>query len=315
MHFFSRGIKIPYRKVTAFLFQPQSVAFSDKVRLNPDRLCQMIKMKKAVCFLLSGILTLLCVFPAFSAQKAQPTPTPPPIEIREEIVEPPEQIREVLDIAYGEWTELGGKVLKKANKFTKWRTSSENGFGWCGGFITWCMIQAGINMDTLDVVKKNGEGPVDGIYHVKEASVGKLLRGYQIVQRAGIVPQKGYLLVYGVRKSSNKTVHIGLVWDVQDLGSGKYRLTTIEGNIGSRIMMYIHDYDMFAEDPTKNLSLVPEDERSEAETRAFSYKLADKNWYVNRFLMPWLPSDIPAEEPEEPAEEIPEEVTEETTLD
>lgn len=275
----------------------------------------MITMKKAVCFLLSGILTLLCVIPAFAAKKASPTPTPPPIEITTEVVEPPEEISHVLDIAYGEWSDLAGKTLKKANKYTKWRTSSESGFGWCGGFITWCMLQGEINMDTLDAVKKNGEGPVDGIYHIKEASVGKLLRGYQIVQRAGIAPQKGYLLVYGVRKSANKTIHVGLVWDVLPLGNGKYRLTTIEGNMSNRVRMYIHDYDMNSEDPTKNLSMVPEEERTEEETSFFTYKLQGDNWYVNRFLMPWLPSDVPVEEPEEPAEGITEEITEETTLD
>lgn len=252
-------------------------------------------MKKILSFLLAVSLTVLCAVPSLAAKKSGPTPTPPPIEITPEIEEPPELIQQVLDIAYGEWAELAGKTLKKANKYTKWRTSSESGFGWCGGFITWCMIQAEVSMDTLDVVKKNGEGPVDGIYHVKEASVGKLLRGYQIVQRAGIVPQKGYLLVYGVRKSANKTVHVGLVYDVQDLGDGKYRLTTIEGNMSNRVRMYVHDYDMNAEDPTKNLSMIPEEERTEEETSCFTYKLQNKDWYVNRFLMPWLPAEDPAD--------------------
>lgn len=245
-------------------------------------------MKKIISLLLACILTLLCV-PVFAAGSTKPTPTPPPVEIPTELEEPPELIEQVLEIAYGEWSGLAGKALKKANKYTKWRTSSENGFGWCGGFITWCMIQAEVSMDTLDIVKKNGEGPVDGIYHVKEASVGKLLRGYQIVQRAGIVPQRGYLLVYGVRKSANKTVHVGLVYDVQDLGDGKYRLTTIEGNMSNRVRMYVHDYDMNAEDPTRNLSEIPQEERTEEETSYFTYKMQNKNWYVNRFLMPWLP--------------------------
>lgn len=59
------------------------------------------------------------------------------------------------------------------------------------------------------------------------------------------MPQPGFLLVYGC--SFNKTIHVALVYDVKDLGDGKYRITTLEGNMASRVKMYIHDYDMNAE--------------------------------------------------------------------
>lgn len=246
-------------------------------------------MRKTFCFILACFLSLSCILPC-EAAKSKPTATPPPIEIPVELCEPPEMIQQVLDLAYSEWSTLNGKTLKKANKYTKWRTSSANGFGWCGGFITWCMLEVGVPMDVLDTVKKNGEGPVEGIYHVKEASVGKLLRGYQIVQRTGITPQKGYLVVYGDGSGSNKTIHVGLLYDVESLGDGKYRLTTIEGNMSNRVKMYIHDYDMNAE-RKKNLSEVPKEERLEEESACFSYKLGGKKWYINRFLMPWLPEE------------------------
>ena len=61
--------------------------------------------------------------------------------------------------------------------------------------------------------------------------------------------------------------------------------------------MYIHDYDMNAERKTKNLSAIPEDERTREETRAFSYRLQDKNWYINMFLMPWDPNEYEYDEP------------------
>jgi len=254
----------------------------------------MIVLKRSLALVMA-----LCLLasPALAA-KAKPTPTPAPVQVEETIQQPPAQIRKALDIAYGEWERLAGKTLKKVNKYTEWRGKGI-GFGWCGGFITWCMMEAGIPMDVLEKVKKI-EGPVEGIYHVKEASVGKLLRGYQEINRSTRMPQPGYLLVYGVRKSANKTVHVGLVYDVEPLGNGKYRLTTIEGNMSNRVKMYVHDYDMYAEDWTRNLSAIPKEERTQEENSYFNYKMQVDTWYVNCFLMPW----IPGEEVTETVEEI-----------
>lgn len=246
-------------------------------------------MKKVLALVL--ILCCICASCncALAASKAKATQTPPPVDVIAEPIDPPEGIQRMLDIAYTEWETLAGKTLKKSNKYTKWWNNYE--WGWCAGFVTWCMLEAEIPMDDLDTVKANGEGPVEGLYHVKTTTPGKMLRGYQIVGRTGIVPQKGFLAVYGVRKSANRTTHVGIVYDVQALGEGKYRITTIEGNMSNRVKMYVHDYDMFAADQTKNLTVVPKEEQTEEERPAFSYKMQDKNWYLNRFLMPWLPED------------------------
>lgn len=238
-------------------------------------------------FLLVLALCLACPA-ALAGSSPSPSPTPPPVEIAQEVLQPPEEIRLVLDIAYNEWENLGGKTLKKCNKFTEWRGKGIS-FGWCGGYITWCMIQAGIPMAELQKIEI---APVEGVYHVKEASVGKLLRGYQRMGRSTNVPQPGFLLVYGVRKSANKTVHIGLVYDVEPLGDGKFRLTTLEGNMSNRVKMYIHDYDMNAEDKGLNLSVVPEEERTLEASNHLDYKIPTndgKPFYVNCFLMPWVP--------------------------
>src|SRR5699024_3212150 len=98
-------------------------------------------------------------------------------------------------------------------------------------------LEGGIPMDELQDIPEQ----VGSVYHVKEASVGKLLKGYQQLGRTTQIPQPGYAVVYGVQKSANKTVHVGLVYDVQDLGDGIYRLTTIEGNVSNRVKMYIYD--------------------------------------------------------------------------
>ena len=154
------------------------------------------------------------------------------------------------------------------------------------------MIEAGIPMAELQKIE---EAPVEGVYHVKEASVGKLLRGYQRMGRSTNVPQPGFLVVYGVRKSANKTVHVGLVYDVQELGGGRYRITTLEGNMSHRVKMYIHDYDMNAEDKGLNLSVVPEEERTLEASVYMDYKVPTsqkKPFYINCFLMPWIPESI-----------------------
>ena len=180
----------------------------------------MKRLLRGLCALL--LMTLL--LPTALAAKA--TPTPPPVAISTEApVQPPEQIQQVLDIAYNEWKELDGKTLKNVNKYTEWRGKGI-GFGWCGGYITWCMMQANVEMEELEAVKKAAKESedgvfvqVEGVHHVKEASVGKLLRGYQLMNRTTNVPQPGFLLVYGC--SFNKTIHVALVYDVKVLGDGK----------------------------------------------------------------------------------------------
>ena len=236
---------------------------------------------------IAALAAAFCMFCTSGlAAKSTATPTPAPVAIETSVLVPPAEIQTVLDIAWNEWNTLAGKSLPKCNKFTEWRGKGIS-FGWCGGYVTWCMLQAGIPMEQLALIE---EGPVDGIVHVKEASVGKLLRGYQKYGRSTRVPQPGFLLVYG--ESYNKTIHVGLVYDVQELGGGKYRLTTLEGNMSNRVKMYVHDYDMYAENWQKNLAPVPKDERTQEETSWFNYKLQGDKWYVNCFLMPWVPDGM-----------------------
>ena len=245
------------------------------------------------------IALLMCLFTA-TALAADPTPTPPPLEITQEVLEPPALIRSVLDIAYSEWESVGGANLPDSNKYTKWRNNYK--WGWCNGFITWCMLEAGVPMDDYDYFKEaakstaDGFVPVEGVHYSKESSVGKLLPAFQMMNRTTMVPQPGYLLVYGA--SYSRYIHVGMVYDVQALGDGKYRITTIEGNMNHTVKMFIHDYDMNAADKEKNLSVVPEAEQTVEVARNLDYKIPQgtvggkkHNFYVNCFLMPWVPGD------------------------
>lgn len=248
---------------------------------------------------IAALALLLCLISS-TTLAADNTPTPPPLEITQEVLEPPALIRSVLDIAHTEWETVGGAALKKSNKYTKWRNNYE--WGWCAGFITWCMLEAGVPMmDSEKVVTELAKESEDGFYHpegvayVKLSNVGDLLISYLAMNRTTHIPQPGYLLVYGASYSGY--IHVGMVYDVQPLGDGKFRITTIEGNMSNTVKMYIHDYDMYA-DKEQNLSMVPEAERTLEAARNLDYKIPQGkvggkmyNFYVNCFLMPWVPGD------------------------
>ena len=254
----------------------------------------MIRMKRALALML---VLILCASSALAAKKKTVEYTAR--EITTEVIQDvPAEIRNILDIAYEQLVETDGKNLKELNKFTKWRNNYP--YGWCGGFITWCMLEAGIPMEEKNKIT---DGEVDGLFHVKEAGVGKLYEGYAKLNRITRVPQKGFIAVYGNEGSGGSTpyYHVGLVYDVEQLSDGIYRITTIEGNVkGHTVRMYTRDYDLNKasdkKQKPKDMSLVPEAERDREETTLFSYGYAytKKKMYVTIFLMPWIPGESQA---------------------
>ena len=254
----------------------------------------MIRIRRVLALML---VLIFCCSSSLAAKKKTPEYTAR--EITTEIIsDVPEDIQNMLDIAYQQLIETDGKNLKEKNKFTKWR--NDYTFGWCGGFITWCMLEAGIPMEEKNQIE---DGEVDGLFHVKEAGVGKLYEGFAKRNRITRVPQKGFIAVYGNEGSGGSTpyYHVGLVYDVEKLSDGIYRITTIEGNVkGHTVRMYIRDYDMNkASDKKlkpKDMSLVPEEERDREETNIFSYGYAytKKKMYITIFLMPWIPEESQA---------------------
>ena len=273
----------------------------------------MSLLKRLAVLLL--IVFLLADIPAALA-KTKSTPPPAP-EVPEEVLqEIPEGIRDVLDLAYAELMEVNGQELKKKNKYTKWRNNYE--YGWCGGFITWCMLEKDIPM--FDQGKAPKE-EVPGLIHMKAAGVGKIYTGFERMNRLSSIPQKGFIAVFGntdKKFGASEFYHVGLVYDVELLPNGVYRITTIEGNValdftdadGTRhkashtVRMYTRDYHPDAEKKKDDLTLVPEEERTREESVTFSYGYTYNNpsMYVSYFLMPWVPGDptlelVPASTP------------------
>ena len=250
--------------------------------MNEDNITEEMSMMRNSCILMKLILLILMLGICFDAQAAS-TPTPLPVPVTTEVQENlPEGIQDLLDVAYREWTEVGGQYLKRSNKYTLWLNDFE--WGWCAGFVTWCTMEAGIPQIAFT---DNVRGDVDGLVHLKEASVGKMITGYMRMNRVTNVPQKGFIVVYGQRNSGG-AYHVGIVYDVKDLGNGRYRLTTIEGNMSDTVRMYVHDYDMHAK-KAWDMKTIPQEEQTEEMTRMFSYRLQNETWYINCFLMTWIP--------------------------
>ena len=278
----------------------------------------MSRLKRLFLLLLS-LLLMLDTSAAFASKgKAAPTSLPP--EVPEEVLqEIPQTIRDVLDLAYSELMEVNGQELKKKNKYTKWRNNYE--WGWCGGFITWCMLENGVPMFEENKAPKE---EVPGLVHMKAAGVGKIYTGYERMNRLSFIPQKGFIAVFGntdKKYGVSEFYHVGLVYDVERLPDGAYRITTIEGNVtlnftdedgtrykaGHTVRMYTRDYRPDAEKKKDDLTLVPEEERTEPESVTFSYDYTYNNpsMYISYFLMPWVPGDptldlIPAD-PNQPS--------------
>lgn len=246
------------------------------------------------------ILAAALLFSSAQAAKAKPTPTPPPAEINTEVAEPPAIIQNMLDIAYQEWETTEGKKLPKSNKYTKWWNNYT--WEWCAGFTTWCTLEAGIPQDDEKVILATEEGSATGVYSCRASSPSKLIHSFLHMHRTTMIPQKGFIILYG--EENNYKIHVGIVYDVQKLNSGKYRLTTIEGNMSNTVRMYIADYepvDVYHEQnrspKTSNLSPVPEEEREGEVGKSRTYDLRYKGkskkkpWYVTCFLMPWIPGE------------------------
>lgn len=189
---------------------------------------------------------------------------------------PPDIIQKAIEIAQSEWVRLDGHAIKKSNKYTLWYCGRPCTFGWCGGFASWCLDQAEVPMYRVEKAEPVPDGQP---YGISEAGVGKLLKGYTKMERLSAIPRPGYLVIYGVRDRVNKTVHIGMVTEVEPMENGVYLITTVEGNVSNTVKSYQYYYDSLA-DPQNNISALPKDMWV---NEKMSYKLHAKDWYINTF--------------------------------
>lgn len=195
---------------------------------------------------------------------------------------PPALIQSAVELALNEWQIHLGKTFTQRNKYTAWYCGTGPGcyFGWCGGFVSYCLDAAGVPMDEYakSVPHPNGEP-----YAVHAAGVGKLWTGYNKMNRITNIPQKGYLVIYGQRDYTT-VIHVGMITDVVDRGDGIYQLSTVEGNVSSRIKRYRYLYDS-TNTNEHNMTMLPEEEHTED---VYQYELHQKNWYIYALCQTWF---------------------------
>ncbi len=195
--------------------------------------------------------------------------------------EVPEKIRRFIEVARTEFEANDWQKLPKDNKYTVWYYGDHRQIGWCSVFLIWCANEAGIPLFKKDAVVV----PEDGVFSCIEGRVGNVKLGFESVGRWTETepPRPGDLVIYGVRGSTPYT-HIAMVESVQALGDGVYELTTLEGNVNSTVKRYRYRYDLTPKKAYHNMSVVPEDERTDDNCQ---YKLHNESWYVFGFCRTW----------------------------
>ncbi len=256
-------------------------------------------MMKRVRALALIIFLAFCASAASASGLPEATATPEPLQIPARGAEPPGMICDMVDAARAEWESLNGKKLARSNKYT--RPFNEGEWGWCAGFTSWCARKADVPRASLNTILHMPEDESAPVFTCYTTSPGKYLRAFQHLHRTTMIPRKGFWILYG--DGANYCVHIGIVAEAELLENGKYRLTTIEGNMKNTVVMYLSDYepvDVFNQQngapKSSNLTAVPAEERMLDESVNLTYRIrvsdADgSDWYVTCFLMTWIPED------------------------
>ena len=253
-------------------------------------------MKKLIFPFFSILILLCCFFHSSSSESPLPDVTAAPRIIDILVYDPPEAIHQMISVAEKEWTKVNGKPLPKSNKYTRWMNNSE--WGWCAGFTSWCAVKAGIPHASLNEILDMEEDQLESVFTCTSVNPAKQLRAYQHMNRTTMIPQKGFLVLYGEKK--NITVHIGLITDVKLIDYGRYRITTIEGNMRNTIRKYTFDYiteyPNESDQSTGNMIPVPPELRNTEESIQQSWHLRvsdsdNSEWYVTCFLMTWIPNE------------------------
>ena len=152
----------------------------------------------------------------------------------------PELIKNYIYVLNREFYTVKRARLPKYNQYAKWYYGRKNEVGWCSVFTIYCANAAGANPIKVADLETEGESPVQ---FFREGQVGRQYDGFLELDRFVSVPKPGYLVIYADMSNAYRTVHIGSVTDVEDLGDGLYAVTTVEGNMSNSVKSYCYVYD------------------------------------------------------------------------
>ena len=153
---------------------------------------------------------------------------------------PTEIAKNMAFVAQREYYQVKKARLPKYNQYAKWYYGKKNEVGWCSVFGIWCANAAGANPIRAKEAK---EVPDSETLYLREGAVGKQYDGFFALERFGAIPRIGYMVIYADMSNAYRTVHIGIVVDVKDLGGGIYQVTTVEGNMSNSVKSYCYLYN------------------------------------------------------------------------
>ena len=203
----------------------------------------------------------------------------------------PEHAKAFVYVARREFLQNQRRHLPKANDYTIWYYRSKKEVGWCSVFTIWCANASGTNPirreEAVDI-------PGDQMLLLREGQVGNQYDGFQRNNRFVGIPQPGYLVIYANMENTYLYTHIGIVTDVAQMGGGKYRVTTVEGNMSNTVKCYTFVYDSNFDNHTlnadtrsqqqPNMSVVPPQDQTDPLTQ---YELSTEMWTVFGFCATW----------------------------
>jgi len=203
----------------------------------------------------------------------------------------PEVIKNYLYVLNREFYSVKRNRLPKYNQYAKWYYGKRKEVGWCAVFTIYCANAAGT--EPLTLKKVDYENP-PMVQFLRQGQVGHHYDGFLDMDRFVSVPKPGYLVIYADMSNAYRTTHIASVTDVQDLGGGRYAITTVEGNMGSSVKSFCYLYDsnkpnhMVGIEKGRKLQNNMEELPKEYHTDPLvQYELHTDHWSVFGFCQTW----------------------------
>lgn len=203
----------------------------------------------------------------------------------------PELVKNYIYVLNREFYSVKRARLPKYNKYAKWYYGRKNEVGWCSVFTIYCANAAGA--DPVKVKALDAENP-PMVQFLREGQVGRQYDGFLAMDRFVSVPKPGYLVIYADMSNGYRTVHIGSVTAVEDMGDGLYAVTTVEGNMSNSVKSYCYLYDsskpnhmVGVEKGLKlqnNMSELPDQLHTDP---LVQYELHTDHWSVFGFCQTW----------------------------
>lgn len=203
----------------------------------------------------------------------------------------PETVKNYIYVLNREFYSVKRAKLPKYNQYAKWYYGRKKEVGWCSVFTIYCANASG----NLPVGEKevDTENPPP-VQFFREGQVGNQYDSFWSLDRFVDVPKPGYLVIYADMSNAYRTVHIGSVTDVEDLGDGMYAVTTVEGNMSNTVKSYRYLYDssktnhyIGVDNRNKlqyNMSELPAEQQTDP---LVQYTLHTDHWSVFGFCQTW----------------------------